>query len=393
METTLFKLDKKGKVIVWKIDHDEKSFWTTTGDLGGKLTTTLPTFCEAKNVGRANETTVEEQVILEVRSKINKQFDEGYSFDIPTTKKFEVSLANKFQDRVAKNKVDFPYICQPKLDGVRVYCSFIDNKVILKSRKHKEFLSVPHINNDPLILALFHRYPDLILDGELYNHELKSDFNKIVSLVKKTKPTEQDLEDSARMIRFNCFDCFFQNRPELLYVERNTELAEVAVGFMSHIHNTSMVFVCSSGIVSPDRYKTQYLTEINAIEGKIHEYISHGFEGIMLKKNVPYTFGRSNDLLKYKLFKDEEYEIIDVEDGKGNLAGIASAVWFINKNGQKFKAGATGTQEYCRELFKNKEAVIGKMGTVKFQELTPIDEDGNGGVPRFGKLMSIRDYE
>lgn len=393
MQTTLYKLDRKGKVIVWTIDHDEKSYWTTTGDLGGKMTTTLPTLCEAKNIGRANETTVEEQVLSEVRSKIKKQFDNGYSLNIPTSQKFEVSLANKYQDRVAKNKLDFPYLCQMKLDGIRAYIELIDNKVVMKSRKHKEFLSVPHLNNDPLILALFKRYPDLILDGELYNHELKSDFNKIVSLVKKTKPTAEDLAESARLIQFNCFDCFFVNRPELKYVERNTELAEVSAGFMSQNIQSSMVFVSSNGIVPPDKYKTQFLNDSTAVEGKIREYISQGFEGIMLKKDVPYNFGRSNDLLKYKFFKDEEYEITDVEDGKGNLAGIASAVWFVTKNGQKFKAGATGTQEWCRELFLNKEAVIGKMGTVKFQELTPVDAEGNGGVPRFGKLMSIRDYE
>lgn len=395
-ETTLYKLDKKGKVIVWTIDHDEKSYWTTTGQLDGKMTTTKPTFCEAKNVGRANETTIEEQVLLEVTSKVNKQYDLGYTTTIPTEKKFEVSLANKYQDRIAKSKEEFPYVCQPKLDGLRVYSKNLEHSGTIKfySRKHKEFKSVPHLSEDPIIRALYDRYPDLILDGELYNHELKSDFNKIVSLVKKTKPTEQDLKESKAMIQFNCFDCFFGDRPELTYIERNTELASVVASLEEDHPESSLIFVSSSGIVPASQYfPIQTLNSREEVEAKIKEYINQGFEGIMLKKDVPYTFGRSNDLLKYKYFKDEEYEIIDIEDGKGNLAGIASAIWFKTKNGQTFKAGATGTQEYCQELFRNKDSVIGKLGTVKFQELTPVDENGNGGVPRFGKMISIRDYE
>ena len=75
MKKTLYKLDKKGKLIEWTIENDDRSYWTTTGQVGGKLTKTLPTYCEGKNVGRANETTVAQQVELEVASKVKKQMD------------------------------------------------------------------------------------------------------------------------------------------------------------------------------------------------------------------------------------------------------------------------------------------------------------------------------
>ena len=34
----------------------------------------------------------------------------------------------------------------------------------------------------------FNKYPDVVLDGELYNHDLKDNFEKIISLVRKQKP-------------------------------------------------------------------------------------------------------------------------------------------------------------------------------------------------------------
>ena len=110
--TTLYKRDKKGKVRAWTIEHDAVSYWTISGiHPDGKMTKTAPTFVEQKNVGKANETSLEQQVLNEVTSKIQYQIDQGFTYDIPTEeKRFEVSLANKYQDRIEKNKLDFPYI-------------------------------------------------------------------------------------------------------------------------------------------------------------------------------------------------------------------------------------------------------------------------------------------
>ena len=128
------------------------------------------------------------------------------------------------------------------------------------------------------------------------------------------------------------------------------------------------------------------------VEDMILNFTSEGYEGIMLKKDVPYFFGRSFDMLKYKKFFDKEFKIVDFEEGKGNLKGIAASVICVGENGTLFKAGVTGTQEYAADLLKNRENYIGKMATIKYQALTPLKEDG-GGVPRFGKMMAIRDYE
>lgn len=404
---TLYKRDKKGKVRAWTIEHDDKSYWTISGiHPDGKMTKTSPTFVEAKNVGRANETTVEQQVELEVKSKIQYQIDHGFTYEIPAEEReFAVSLADKYVDRLEKGKVDFPYVVEPKLDGVRCYIKLVDDKITMWSRGNKEFKSVPHLAENRFIIEFFKKYPDAILDGELYNHDLKNDFNKIVSLVKKTKPTAADLEESKKIVEYHCFDSYYPSEPELNYVQRKVRVGEI----VSDIRGTDVLF--NETYVSCEEVKivglffiqqkanNEYGWWLNVVqtEEKVDEYLENqlklGYEGIMLKKyDVPYFFGRSFDMLKYKRFKDAEFKIVNVEDGKGNKKGKATAVICVDDNGNEFKAGVTGTEEFAAEMFANKETYIGKIATIKYQELTPV-KDGKGGVPRFGKMTAIRDYE
>lgn len=401
--TKLYKRDKKGKLMEWNIWHDGVSYTTSSGYVGGAITETLPTFVEQKNIGKANETSLEQQVLNEVASKIQYQIDHGYSIEIPSEeKRFEVSLADKYPDRQEKGKLDFPYIVEPKLDGLRCYLIFKDGEIRMFSRGHKEFVSCPHIKENEFVKKFFETYPNAILDGELYNHALKNDFNKIVSLVKKTKPKPEDLEESAKLVQYHCFDSYYPSEPQLLYSERKTRLVDILHKYdwvSHHLFNVNKdsFYLVGVGWVHyfGDGWKLQLPFEANSeytIELYINRCVEDGFEGIMLKKDAPYFFGRSFNMLKYKKFKDAEYKIVDFEEGKGNLKGIAAAVICEAENGETFKAGVTGTQDYARNLYDNRNDFVGKLATIKYQELTPI-KDGKGGVPRFGKMMSVRDYE
>lgn len=400
---TLYKRNKNGKLLQWSIYANAKSYWTESGQVGGKLQTTLPTFVEQKNVGKANETSLLEQVQSEVTSKIQYQLDHGYSEDIPSEeKRFEVSLADKYPDRQEKGKLEFPYIVEPKLDGLRCYIKNCNGEIRMFSRGHKEFVSCPHIKENEFVKKFFETYPDAILDGELYNHDLKNDFNKIVSLVKKTKPKPEDLEESAGLVQYHCFDSYYPSEPQLLYTERKTRLLDILkqnnwVGHHLDDVNKDSFYLVGPGWVHYllDGWKLESANEVyneTLVERYIETAIRRGYEGIMLKKDVPYFFGRSFDMLKYKRFHDKEFEIVDFEPGKGNLHDVAAIVTCKDDNGNQFSAGVTGTKEYARNLLVNKESYIGKMATIKYQELTPI-KNGKGGVPRFGKMMSIRDYE
>lgn len=400
--TKLYKRDKKGKLMEWNIWHDGVSYTTSSGYVGGAITETLPTFVEQKNVGKANETSLEQQVLNEVASKIQYQIDHGYSYEIPTEeKRFEVSLADKYSDRQEKGKLDFPYICEPKLDGLRCYIKMVNGEICMFSRGHKEFVSCPHIKENEFVKKFFETYPDAILDGELYNHALKNDFNKIVSLVKKTKPKPEDLEESAKLVQYHCFDSYYPDDADLPYIHRKGRLLHVWINDTTLPWEDKQPLSYDNFIVVgtiPMKWQGGVLVGVshihteNDVEKEIELFTSQGYEGIMLKKDVPYFFGRSFDMLKYKKFKDAEYKIVDFEEGKGNLKGIAAAVICETDNGEQFKAGVTGTQDYARNLYENRNEYVGKLATIKYQELTPM-KDGKGGVPRFGKMMSVRDYE
>lgn len=411
--TKLYKRDKKGKLMEWNIWHDGVSYTTSSGYVGGAITETLPTIVKQKNVGKANETSFEQQVLNEVASKIQYQIDHGYSYEIPSEeKRFEVSLADKYSDRQEKGKLDFPYIVEPKLDGLRCYIKMVDGEIRMFSRGHKEFVSCPHIKENEFVKKFFETYPDAILDGELYNHDLKNDFNKIVSLVKKTKPKPEDLEESSKLVQYHCFDSYYPSEPQMKYWDRKVRIADFIWenDLIKHnsfenyywekvrCDNVTIVGIerAPHGVNQPWTWDLKwvfgYADSKEAVENHIKATTSKGYEGIMLKKDVPYFFGRSFDMLKYKKFKDAEYRIVDFEEGKGNLKGIAAAVICETDNGEQFKAGVTGTQEYARNLYENRNEYVGKLATIKYQELTPL-KDGKGGVPRFGKMMSVRDYE
>ena len=411
--TTLYKRDKKGNLLEWSIEHDNVSYWTISGRCDGKKTQTSPTFVEQKNVGKTNETSLEQQVLNEVASKIQYQIDHGYSYEIPSEeKRFEVSLADKYSDRQEKGKLDFPYIVEPKLDGLRCYIKMVDGEIRMFSRGHKEFVSCPHIKENEFVKKFFETYPDAILDGELYNHDLKNDFNKIVSLVKKTKPKTEDLEESAKLVQYHCFDSYYPSEPQMKYWDRKVRIADFIWenDLIKHnsfenyywekvrCDNVTIVGIerAPHGVNQPWTWDLKwvfgYADSEEAVENHIKATTSKGYEGIMLKKDVPYFFGRSFDMLKYKKFKDAEYKIVDFEEGKGNLKGIAAAVICETDNGEQFKAGVTGTQEYARNLYENRNEYVGKLVTIKYQELTPM-KDGKGGVPRFGKMIEVRNYE
>lgn len=115
---TLYARTSNGSTQQWSIEVVENTFRTHEGLKDGKITISLPTVCEAKNVGRANETTPEDQALSEAKSKWQKKLDSGYYEDISKIdiEKFsEPMLAKKYDDEFDASM--FPVYSQPKLDG------------------------------------------------------------------------------------------------------------------------------------------------------------------------------------------------------------------------------------------------------------------------------------
>ena len=106
-----------------------------------------------------------------------KRLPEAYRILFCESKKFyEPMLAQKFEDREAT--LEYPVYSQPKLDGIRCIVQMKDGKIVSHTRTGREIETIPHILEE--LKFFFDLYPNAVLDGELYNHALKSDFNKIV---------------------------------------------------------------------------------------------------------------------------------------------------------------------------------------------------------------------
>jgi DNA ligase-1 len=269
---------------------------------------------------------------------------------------------------------------QPKLDGIRC----IAMREGLFTRTGKEITAVPHIHE--ALKPLFEKYPNAVLDGELYNHDYKNDFNKIIHLVRKQNLTEEHLEESEAMIEYHIYDAPVIGKDNPFrkggcYTEKDlfsdrTSVLDAQFANLGLDTGNPLVIVETTEVNSREHLDELY-------EG----YVGQGYEGQMIRLDGPYENKRSPKLLKRKDFVDEEYTILGYEEGKGNRAGTVKHFKFKNKDGRGFNSNVKGTFEYLTELLEKADELIGKEATIKYFNLTP------DGVPRFPYVIAIRDYE
>ncbi len=365
MKKTLYSRSTTGKIVEWSIEVEINKYRTISGYTDGIKTTSQWTICEPKNVGRANATTAEEQALIEATAIHRKKAEKG-AFeninDIDTPIYFEPMLAHKWQDFIKNRTIQFPVYSQPKLDGIRCIIK-IDG---MWTRNGKPILSATHIYES--LKPLFEINPDLIFDGELYADKFAYDFNAICSLVKKTKPTLEDLIESKEKIQYHVYDLPSYNAT---FLPRYQHLKKLLTNY-----HPSIIVV-----------ETDQVDNLNDIQGYYEDYVSAGYEGQMIRLDALYENKRSKSLLKNKCFIDEEYTIIDIEEGNGNKAGMVGAFVFKNKDGKVFNASPKFNWEICKQMLKDKQSLIGKEATIKYFNLTPDN------VPRFPYVIAIRDYE
>ena len=231
-----------------------------------------------------------------------------------------------------------------KLDGIRLLVSSAG----CFSRTGKPVKGVDHLSQS--------LKPGEYLDGECYAPN--KTFEEITSMFKMNP---EDLE-------FHIFDYFDINKPDLTFEERIEKINIPRRG----CHVVETMSVNNKSDVS-----------------KLHDkFVEMGYEGIMIRdRKSIYEIGkRSNYLLKFKTFQTEEYEIIGAKTGHGRDAD--AVVWLCKtEDGNEFTARPEGTIENREYMYTNRDVYIGKMLTVRFQNLTDI------GVPRFPVGVAIRDYE
>ena len=273
--------------------------------------------------------------------------------------------------RNGDKELDFnnKYFIQPKLDGVRCIIS----KDGAFSRNGKEFKNVDHILAE--FKPVFEYAPELIFDGELYNHALKDDFNKIISLVRKTVNITQEQRDEAReLVQFHCYDIINEKYPDATYSTRENNIHHIVV----------------------DKYKMLYTHTVDAVVvsnqkmlNKVHKTNKrNGYEGSMVRSNTPYEHKRSWSLQKVKDWSDTEITITGFVEGKGKFSNGLGKFIGEDGNGRTVEVPWPSlTILKRRDVWANRESYIGKELTFEYFERTPA------GAYRFPRAKTIRNYE
>jgi len=289
------------------------------------------------------------------------------------TKHFKPMLAHKFDDK----RVDWskPVFIQPKLDGVR--CVFTKDGAF--SRTGKKFMNLQHLFT-PKMFSMFKQNPWLVLDGELYNHDLRDDFEKIISLVRKQKPTDDDRKEARKLIQYHVYDYAFcnpnENKVDLIesdmnrYGKRHDQLTR------SNMYGKHIRYVPARGVHTLDKAK------------EIHNsFLEQGYEGSILRLDGAYKNGRSYDLMKFKDFSDTEATIVSWVEGKGKRRGTIGKFIAVDSDGIKFGMPVMDKFVYLQKNFKAMQDWVGKTATFTYFERT------KAGSYRHPLFKAIRNYE
>jgi ATP-dependent DNA ligase len=359
---TIYKKTQTGATQEWTIEVVGNKYRTISGQTDGKKIINEWTIVYGKNTGKLNETTDKEQTMKEAVAKRTKKLESGYFENIKhinKTQYFEPMLASKWED--SKDKITYPIYSQAKLDGIR--CIVTSEGMF--SRNGKAIISAPHIFES--LKPLFETNPQLIFDGELYADKFANDFNKIVSLVKKTKPTDADLKESKKNIEYHIYDLPSSDKK---FVHRAYDLG-ILFETRSELHPHCKLV------------DTRKVEDENSVMEQYELLVDAGYEGQILRLNKEYENKRSKFLMKHKSFIDEEYTIVDVCEGEGNKTNMVGYMTFKTADGKPFKSNVKATFEESEEMFRNRKQLVGKQATIKYFNLTP------DGIPRFGYVINI----
>jgi len=276
---------------------------------------------------------------------------------------------------VSAKPIDFnkPTFIQPKLDGVRCVIQYDVPKdqphfsgiVTAYSRTGKEWKNINHILKE--LKPFFIEHPNVILDGELYNHDLRDNFEKIISLVRKTKPTDEDRQEASELTQFHCYDIIDETMEfdQRLNFIRN----EVPVTYCIHdtittkVHSEAAAKACHDG------------------------NLSEGYEGSIVRTNDPYQCKRSHNLRKFKDFHDAEAKIIGWAEGKGKRRGTIGKFIAVDDEGNLFGMPVMDKFKYLQDNFKKMQGYIDRKATFTYFERT------KAGSYRHPLFKTIRDYE
>lgn len=389
--------DSRGKIRIVKIwyewDDSQRGYVIRriTSQLGGKETIQPEIWIFKGKVKR----TVSEQCTLEYNSHVKKYLDKGYK-EVPEglSTPEEISefigdektnqdgvlkpMLAKQADKVASSVFNKKYLGSRKINGTRCLIFCKNGKIKTASRGAINYdLAISHIIDHEKIIKFFENNPDIILDGEIYKHGMT--LNAISGLC-RTQVTACDGE----VLEFYLYDIVDTNKSFEERLEVINNIAEELELYDFDPYKEWKENDLKIQVV-PHIPMTGWL-EIKAYHDK---YVKEGWEGLVIR-NVEDVYGpgkRSNAMLKIKEYMDSEYEIVGISEGLRD-----EDMCFIMKtsSGQEFKAKPIGDRALKQWYRDNIDSLIGKMGTLKYFEMS--GKDGSD-IPQQPIFLNVRELD
>lgn len=262
-----------------------------------------------------------------------------------TEQKLELELAKLYKHQNVQH-----YLVSEKYDGVRAIWK---NNVLMT--KNGNTISAPKWFTQDL--------PNYWLDGELWI--ARNSFERVSSIVLKDKP----IEIEWRLVKYMIFDMPGISGPFETRYEHYSE-------FINSLNLYHVKPVIQHHVASK---KMLYLL--------LNRLVEKGAEGLILhKKYSVFEPGRSDNVLKLKLYNDDEAKVIGYVEGKGRNKGRMGSLiveYPLTKSKKvRFKIG-TGFSD----LDRMKPPELGSIITFKYYGFT------NNGVPRFASYYREEQIE
>ncbi|ORC87542.1 DNA ligase [Trypanosoma theileri] len=335
--------------------------------------------------------------------------DDGY-LRVVETRNLLPMLARNYtneEDKIDENELLY---VSPKLDGVRCIVAWNAQKkgLCFFSRSGTLFECCDH-RIEPALRPLFEKDPTLVLDGELYNHNV-DDFEQLVSAIRTTRERRTpSIEQLQGKLQYHVFD--------IMYAKKFSDMSCVPYS-KRYAYLQSMISTLTSSLREENGCKAVELVPSIAVEKSnmqrvLRLSLADGYEGIIVRRDGPtssaititnnnnnkkkknknsnsnnskknrigvigYAYGsRSPNLLKYKVMQDDEYVIVSGVEGRGKWKGCLGAFVCRTKGGHHFTVAPATTEENKRNMWNRLKTYKGKVLTVQYQELSA------NGVPRF----------
>jgi DNA ligase-1 len=270
---------------------------------------------------------------------------------------------------VSAKPIDYskPVFIQPKLDGVRCLIQCDNGQITAYSRTGKVWKNIDHILFN--LKPFFHWNPNVILDGELYNHDFKDDFESIISMVRKTKPTDEARLESSRHVQFHCYDI----------VNRKMKFSTRDLWILGNLQSNYCIRLVP----------TRKVTTESGAKLVHQEHLKAGYEGSIVRLDTPYQCKRSHSLRKFKDFSDAEANIVGYEEGKGKRAGTLGKFLMQDDDGIQFGCPPGKGHNYkdLALMLENIHQYMGQRATFTFFERT------KAGSYRHPLFKCVRNYE